>query len=164
VNEIEFAIIGPCFKGSPSWSEVRPFVDGRDLIDRIAEFEAPFAGKLAGRYMGLCSDAFSPDRFLGRCETWYGENEDKVAVLSCECGEEGCWPLAVRILSTPETIVWTGFEQPHRSRRKKNPDLRWDYSGFGPFTFDRAAYVAELELAKETLRSPPPDRVPPSED
>ena len=40
-------------------------------------------------------------------------------------------------------MTWTDFAQPFRRER--------DYTGFGPFTFDRAQYEASVEAAVEAL-------------
>jgi hypothetical protein len=47
-------------------------------------------------------------------------------------------PLLARVTTTPETVVWSDFEQPHRRGR-------WDYAQLGPFTFDRRQYEHAVE-------------------
>ncbi|MFF9172327.1 MULTISPECIES: hypothetical protein [unclassified Streptomyces] len=37
-----------------------------------------------------------------------------------------------RITATPKLVTWDSFEQPYRKAR--------DYTGFGPFQFDRHQY------------------------
>lgn len=69
------------------------------------------------------------DHFHGRSA---GAMGPKTPVLGCECGEWGCWPLMASITLTPDRVTWDSFEQPHRTTR--------DYSGFGPFHFDRHQY------------------------
>jgi hypothetical protein len=59
------------------------------------------------------------------------------ALLACDCGDWGCWPLMARITVTERSVTWDAFEQPHRSTR--------DYTGFGPFRFDRRRYDAALQ-------------------
>jgi len=109
--------------------EVRVLIDGRDLVDLVRQVEAPWAAadgapQLAGRYSGLWPGAWRelPER----------DGCGRVAVLACECGEVGCWPLHVRITVSVSTVTWSGFAQPHRPA--------WRYDGLGPFVFDRAAY------------------------
>jgi hypothetical protein len=122
--------------------EVIPVVDGEPLTDRIHEFErATGMETRAVSYGGLIPAYF---RF-GPASTHYLAGDDSVAedakipVLGCQCGEWGCWPLLARVILDDDAVTWTDFEQPHRRDR--------DYSGFGPFVFDRRAYeeaVAEI--------------------
>jgi hypothetical protein len=41
---------------------------------------------------------------------------------------------------TPDRVTWSNFRQPHRPK--------WDHSRLGPFSFDRAQYLAALEEAR----------------
>jgi hypothetical protein len=61
--------------------------------------------------------------------------EGKIAILGCVCGDPGCWPFRVRIALRDDVVVWSGFEQPHRS---------WRYEEMRPFVFDRAQYLSAL--------------------
>jgi len=59
-------------------------------------------------------------------------------VLACgACGELGCWPLYAAVSVGGESVTWSAFEQPHRRDR--------DYTGLGPFEFDREQYQAAVE-------------------
>ncbi len=134
--------------------EVRIFVDGRDLIELLKEFERTFADregapKIAGAYSGLSESAATKERFLGLADTDYGDSENKVAVLDCECGCEGCWPFAVKIEVAEDAVTWTQFEQPHRGAHSAQP--QWDYEGFGPFVFDKNKYLHEIEKLGDRL-------------
>jgi hypothetical protein len=85
--------------------------------------------------------------YLGRA-VMVSEDE-KVPVLGCECGEWGCWPLLTRVVVDGDAVIWTDFEQPHRRDR--------DYSGFGPFIFDRRAYEeAVADIAQIWAAESPP--------
>ena len=110
------------------------FVDGRDLVDLVRPVELPFAtaeghSSIAGGYDGLL-----PEYWLELPEQYGGDG--RAAVLSCKCGEVGCWPLRVRIAIDGQHVVWSDFQQPHR------PD--WAYKGFGPFVFERGEYEREV--------------------
>ena len=97
-----------------------------------------------GRYDREYGKIGSHDKayFLGQSETEYGANCDKTAVLECgECGLPGCWPFAVKISVLPDVVMWSDFEQPHRS---------WDYSKLGPFRFDLQEYQAQLLKLQES--------------
>lgn len=120
---------------------VRLFVNGRDLVALVADFERPFAGDLAGAYGLLpAADVLPPARhFLGEPDRLYVAEGGRTMLLACECAEPGCWPLAARIVATTDSVTWTDFQQPHRSE--------WSYAGFGPFVFERAQYEAALARA-----------------
>lgn len=80
--------------------------------------------------------------------SWLGEKlseEDvappsKASLLGCSCGEVGCWPLQVSVMLNEKTVVWSDFLQPFR------PEATI-FEGFGPFTFHRAGYEAEVRRA-----------------
>jgi hypothetical protein len=55
-----------------------------------------------------------------------------IALLGCDCGEVGCWPLEAQVLVDDDLVIWRGFAQPYRPRR--------DYGSFGPFVFRRNQY------------------------
>jgi hypothetical protein len=130
---------------------VRILVNGRDLADLAREAELPFARRegaesIAGAYCGLPpgSDICPPSRhFLGEPSSALYRYGDKVQVLGCECGEPGCWPLLCRIKIDGSVVIWTDFEQPHRSGRSSQ--AAWSYDAFGPFEFDKEQYDSAVE-------------------
>jgi hypothetical protein len=132
-------------------TETLIYVNGRNLIDILREVEMPFALKeghpdIAGGYMGLPpNEVFLPSKHLLGEPAFdlYKYPGEKVEVLQCVCGVPGCWPFLVRITDEGDRVVWSDFEQPHRSGvagRKK-----WDYQNLQPFVFDKAQYMAELQ-------------------
>ena len=147
VLEIETHAL-PLNNGQVRWT-VQLIVDGRDLVERLREYEKPFAirenaPQIAGAYSGIDVEWITPNHFLGQCDPMHacGENDERVALLECECGNAGCWPFAARITVTDTTVRWSDFEQPHR---KTDASAGWwDYSDFGPFEFARDAYETEL--------------------
>lgn len=113
--------------------EVRVLIDGRDLVEIIRNVEARWAEQdgqpqLAGAYSGLW-----PELWV-RLPEQYGD--ERAAVLGCECGEPGCWPLRVRISISETTVTWDAFSQPCRPA--------WRYDGVGPFVFSRSDYDAAI--------------------
>ncbi len=122
------------------------FIDDKNLIDILKEYELPFAKKggnesLAGSYRALLpSDLFSN---LTMCKN--SENK-KVAVLDCPCGCDGCWTFMVRVIETDEYIIWTDFEQIHRSKDSKN---HWDYSNLSDLRFNKTDYLIQVETLKQ---------------
>lgn len=130
-------------------------VNGHDLIDLVRDVELPFARReghpeLAGSYLGLEPKDVVASRLLPR--TPHDDHADvrKVTVLVCECGEEGCWPLRATITVTPDSVIWSDFEQPHRG--PEDPARHWEYDRLGPFVFERGRYEAELTRLGRTLR------------
>jgi hypothetical protein len=116
-----------------------PEVDGVSLIDLVGRFETDRRYSPAGGYGGIVPANFRVgdirDYFRGiEANQW--PEPGVVCLLGCECGELGCWPLTARVTISDSTVIWAEFRQPHRPGR--------DYSGFGPFDFDRAQYEAEL--------------------
>ncbi|RZQ63764.1 hypothetical protein [Amycolatopsis suaedae] len=117
--------------------DVVPRLDGTPLTELIDRFETRAGMRPAGEVYGGLNVRRVHERF-------HGATDPKAAVLGCSCGDEGCWPLLARITVTGDLVVWDDFEQPHRPER--------DYTGFGPFRFDRGQYdeaVRELSPDEE---------------
>lgn len=127
------------------WTAATILIDGKSLIRRAREFERKYAEQegqpsLAGSYCSLSvGETFLPCRLL------YGEpfvDEDwfipeKCPLLTCECTCFHCWDLNCRIRFETDTVVWAEFQHSARA---------WDYSGFGPFVFERQQYLAALSI------------------
>lgn len=117
------------------WGEdaVVPLIDGTPLAEWVDIFEVLEDMRPAGEMYGgftrsdLGDKAFRPGR--------------AVMVLGCSCGHADCWPLYARITADKHTVVWDQFRHPRRRER--------DYSGFGPYTFDRKQYETVLEKLAE---------------
>ncbi|MGZ2484006.1 hypothetical protein ACVITL_002529 [Rhizobium pisi] len=117
-----------------------PCVDGVGLDQLVADFEraAGYADP-AGGYGGLVPSHF---RFGSLLSYFLGQEEPlgeqgKIYVLSCECGEVGCWPLIADVRLHQDKVIWSGFRQPHRPKR--------NYECFGPFEFERAQYEEAVD-------------------
>jgi hypothetical protein len=152
VDVIEF--ISRPFRDGDRDSGIQIKINGRDLVELVRAVETPFAyqegaASIAGAYAGLPpnDDTCPPSKhFLGEPSHAIYRHDAKTQVLSCECGEMGCWPLLCLIQAGPTSVTWSQFEQPHRTvKRSKNP---WRYDELGLFEFDRSQY----ELALEALR------------
>lgn len=125
---------------------VVPLVDSAGLTELIARREAERGYDSTGAYAGLVPEFFRFGElrryFLGEGagEDWF-DAPGKIALLGCECGEVGCWPLAARVSVSADLIGWSAFEQPFRKER--------DYSQFGPFELGPPGYkdvLAELSI------------------
>ncbi|WP_369253890.1 hypothetical protein [Streptomyces sp. R35] len=124
-----------------------PHIGGAPLTELIDRFEMDAGMQPAGdAYGGLIPEFFRfgpmEDHFHGQSTNAMGP---KTPVLGCECGEWGCWPLMARIIVTPDHVTWDSFEQPHRRTR--------DYSGFGPFHFDRHQYDDAVKALSAAVSS-----------
>ena len=142
--------------GPHGQSELRLFVDDVDLVEILRSVELPDAEgeghpSIAGGYAGLAAS-----RLRGRLVEHYlggpgshmhcGPHE-KTVLLSCACGEPGCWPLMARVEVTGADVRWLDFEQPHRDRSS--------YESLGPLVFDKDAYervLADAETSARRLR------------
>jgi hypothetical protein len=126
-------------------------INGRDLRDIVRAVELPFATRegsprIAGAYAGLPAEVvFWPSRhLLGRPDPLYSEDDSRVHVLGCECGEPGCWPLAVRIDIRDREVIWRDFYQPHRGPESKAG--HWQYDTMPEFRFERHSYEQALSV------------------
>ena len=134
-------------------------INGRDLISLVYDVERPFvdaelaarreAGEdldprmdYAGEYLGLSEREYRlPSRVLlgevpsSEVRAFAVSEEDPrramTTLLSCTCGISECWFLLARITVLDEAVIWSGFEQFHRT---------WLYD-LGPFVFDKRAYL-----------------------
>jgi hypothetical protein len=135
---------------------VQIIINGRNFIEILHDIELPSATReghdhIAGAYSGLPAHrVFFPSRhFLGEPEPIYSDGEGRTFVLECECGEPGCWPLAVRIEVREREVVWSDFQQPHRSSHSKAGE--WRYDAIPSFTFDRQLYEQALAGQKRVV-------------
>lgn len=115
-------------------------LDGTPLTDMISAFESKAAFDVVGGYGGLIPEFFNygplDQYFFGKSPVT--DDEARIYLLGCECGEVGCWPLTCVVDLQPDTVVWHSFQQPHRPNR--------DYLAFGRFTFDISQYNSAIQL------------------
>ena len=128
-------------------------INDRDLRDIVRAVELPFATQegspqIAGAYAGLPPEiVFLPSRhLLDRPDALYSEDDSRVHVLGCECGEPGCWPLAVHVDVRDHEVVWRDFHQPHRGPEAKAGC--WKYDAMPEFRFDRKSYERALSVTR----------------
>ncbi len=133
--------------GSPRERRVVPVVDGVPLSRLVARFEQEHEMEPAGGYAGIVPAFYNfgaLDRyFVGDPHPAFSPNDGKIALLTCECGEVGCWPLHALVGVHGDVVEWSDFEQPHRANR--------DYSAFGPFVFDASQYRRAVERLMAVL-------------
>jgi hypothetical protein len=116
--------------------ELMPYVDGVSLVELVSGFERAAGYDVAGEYAGIVLDHFNfgdlAGYLTGQPDSPYWVKLGAIALLGCNCGELGCWPLQCQVLVDEDLVLWRGFEQPHRPAR--------DYGSFGPFVFRRSQY------------------------
>lgn len=130
-------------EGTP-YRAVKLLVDGVGLLELARAVETPFAQReghpdLAGAYAWLPGSPTTRRALTPRST----EEDEKVALLGCTCGETGCWPLLARITHDASSVTWSDFEQPHRG--EESAAGHWSYAGLGPFIFEREQYERELD-------------------
>lgn len=123
-------------------------INGKDIIELLKTYELPLAKRdgsenIAGCYSGLTPDELH--RHLTKPADHDLDDEGRVSILECECGCDGCWPMKMKVTETDDKIIWSDFEQPHRS---KDSSQFWDYTNFGQFTFDKAEYLKQIHKLK----------------
>jgi hypothetical protein len=142
-------------------NEVAVFINGRDLIEMLREVELPFATRegypsWAGNYQGIAPTDLFEDIgvLLGEpAKGWNCIVEGKATLLGHTCGDVGCWPMCVKVTVEEKRIIWSNFEQPHRAARME--EQQWTYEALGPFVFDSAQYMAEVERMVQRSRQAP---------
>jgi hypothetical protein len=142
-------------------NEIEIEINGESLVSNLRAFEMPLGQaeghpNIAGGYSGLpASSHLPPSRHFFGEQPHPETRKGRVELLLCgDCGEIGCWPILARIEVMEDRVVWSDFQQPHRTGGGKS--AVWDYSGFGPFVFDRTQYEEALRQAAEPCSSDNP--------
>lgn len=126
------------------WKIVTPRIDGQSIAILAEAYERQMGyDDPPGGYGGV--EAWSApdlrDNYLGQPDP----HDPGCLIVSCECGEPGCWSLRAQIEIGPDAVIWRNFLNPHRPAR--------NYDGFGPFEFARSDYVAALETMGRALEA-----------
>jgi hypothetical protein len=125
---------------------VQPWIDGVPLAEMAKAFEVRWDKASQWGYAGIIPHYFNlgplDEYFLGRPGGRYFASLGGIHLLTCGgCGEIGCWSLVCSVDVTDANVTWRGFRHPNRKA--------WDYTGFGPFVFDRAQYRDALRALPE---------------
>ncbi|MEV0136117.1 hypothetical protein AB0H83_47735 [Dactylosporangium sp. NPDC050688] len=123
--------------------ELLPYIDNVSLVDLISGYEHAAGYDVPGAYAGIVLDHFNfgdlTGYLTGEPHSAYWAKRGVIALLGCDCGEVGCWPLEARVLLDDTLVTWRAFSQPFRPQR--------DYGTFGPFTFRRSQYERAIREA-----------------
>jgi hypothetical protein len=135
VRKVRFDV-RPWGNGPDPARELLPYVDNVSLVDLISGYERAAGYDVPGTYAGIVLDHFTfgdlTAYLAGEPHCAYRAKRGVIALLGCDCGEVGCWPLEARVLVDGGLVTWRGFAQPFRPER--------DYGTFGPFVFRRSQY------------------------
>ena len=141
LRQIEWRVDDP----ADEWSDVAIHIDGVSLIELVKQYEESRGYHPAGAY-GWSPQRWAPLHLRQLSGAPHGPTAGgKALLLVCDCQTPGCWDFDGRIVVEPGHVEWTDFEQAHR--RPDSPGGHWDYSGLGPFRFDRRQYEAALAAA-----------------
>ena len=139
--------VRPWGAGPDPARELLPVVDDVSLVDLVAGYEHAAGFDVPGQYAGLVVDHFKigdPVAYLlGEPVAAYRAEGGVIALLGCDCGELGCWPLESRVVVGNDLVTWRGFTQPFRPQR--------DYGSFGPFVFRRSQYEAAVRQVAASM-------------
>lgn len=139
-HALEFRLVPWFWEGEASATAVLPVVDGTSLVELVSEYERSRDYDLPGSYSGYDAE-YVHYEFVNRHDDLGHYQGRHVELLSCDgCFEPGCWPLEANIVFGPSTVEWRDFRQPHRRSRS--------YAGFGPFEFERGAYMSAMSSLK----------------
>ncbi|WP_233604480.1 hypothetical protein [Micromonospora sp. HM5-17] len=142
IRKVRFEI-RPWGNGPDPARELLPYVDTVSLVDLVSAFERAAGYDVPGQYAGIVLDYFNfgdlTSYLTGRPDSGYWARKGAIALLGCDCGEVGCWPLEAQVITAGDVVTWRGFAQPHRPER--------DYGDFGPFVFRRNQYERAVREA-----------------
>ena len=109
-------------------------IDDREFLKIVREIELPIAKRasepeLTGQYDYLnIDDVLYPSKHLfGNPARSLLKYDDRISILECECGCEGCWPLLMTVNATDHTVVWSDFCQIHRDDWHYPSDFRFEF-------------------------------------
>lgn len=144
MDTLSVAIVDTVDENDGVYVGAQLLVNGVSLVDLVRQAELPMAQQegspgLAGQY----SWCYGTRTYMTDLRRGSKDPEDFIPMLQCPCGEPACWPLYAWIEVGEETVTWHSFYQRHR--QAGSSDKPWDYSGFGPFTFDRKQYERALQ-------------------
>jgi hypothetical protein len=146
VSRVRFDVL-PWSDGPDPARELLPFVDDVSLVELVSGYEHAAGFDVPGTYAGVVLDHFKfgdlTAYLTGRPDSAYCSDRGVIALLGCDCGEVGCWPLESQVLTGDDVVTWSGFVQPFRPQR--------DYGTFGPFTFNRSQYETAAREAASVV-------------
>jgi len=137
------------------------YINDRDLIDLISEVEHKLFAKdgekvVRSNYIGY--EVAQVERF--RNEMLGKKTYRRNILLTCTCTHAECNCIMADIAIEEQTVTWSDLRSPWLGGKTPSPFVSeeeafqggWqplDYSGLGPFVFDRDQYLSALEKVME---------------
>jgi hypothetical protein len=122
----------------PSGILLTPCIGGRSFVELVTEYEEAQNWDDAGIHEGLVlapeDIEVLPQYFLHGRSLLRNLSHKGTVLLGCTCGNVDDGPFFGQVQLVEDRVTWFGFENPMAD------SLAWDYTGFGPFTFDREHY------------------------
>lgn len=112
-------------------------VNHQPYLSVLRDYEAPFAGRIAGAYQpGLSLASLT-------------NNNGTLVPFVCTCSEPTCWFIKVQVEVIKDInadyVIWHCWSNPYRAdKTKAAAGLFWDYSDLPPLVFDLEQYQAEI--------------------
>lgn len=121
---------------------VEAYIDGKPLLDRIREKEAPYVEteKLYYRwadYGHVSPRSLYDDLIEATVENSFSYKLGTYPFCCAGCGERGCWSVTFRVREDEHFVYWYDFRHEHR---------RWKYDL--TFQFEKGLYRDALEQLK----------------
>ncbi len=144
---------------------INMYINDRDLIDLISEvehklFAADGEKVVRSNYIGYEVAQFErfSNEMLGR------KTYPRSVLLTCTCTHAECNCIMADIAIETQTVTWSGLRSPWLGGKTYSPFVSeeeafkggWhplDYSGLGPFTFEREQYLFALEEVTQEPRN-----------
>ena len=130
---------------SKNISEIIFLVNGKNFEQIVKDYELehfsedPAAG---GGYAPINTPYWDGENYFLRSsqKNDFLDDDGEALLLTCDCGEWGCWNIFCTITVTEKTVVWDTFKKHHRDWKY---DLRYE--------FEKEAYFKQFDQLPTTL-------------
>jgi len=150
-------------EGGYEFPVVNIYINGQDLIDLLTRVERKdWDGNKKSRSGYIGFEVTNFERF--RKEMLGEKIYPKSVLLTCTCTIPECNCIMANMLFDSHTVTWSDIKSPWLGGKTPNrfieeaeaQELGWqplDYSGLGPFVFDREQYFSALDKVTSVWRT-----------